>query len=67
MQWNSLHFLDDFRFGMAESVLKREKNGIFLDHLIVVSEISSKEDGTHVPLEKNHGWTWYVFGIKELK
>ena len=67
MQWNSLHFLDDFRFGMAESFLKREKNGIFLDHLIVISEISSKEDGTHVPLEKNHGWTWYVFGIKEVK
>jgi hypothetical protein len=40
---------------MVESFLKREKNGIFLDHLIVVSEISSKEDGPHVALEKNHG------------
>jgi hypothetical protein len=40
---------------VAESFLKREKDGIFLDHLIVVSEISSKEDGTHEALKKNHG------------
>lgn len=52
---------------MVEPLLKREKYRVFLNHLIVVPEISRKEYAAHKALEKNHGRTRDVLGIEEVE
>ena len=67
VQWDCLHFLDDLLFGVVEPFLKGEKNGILLNHLVVVPEIPGEKDGSHEALKEYHGWTRDMFGIKEVE
>jgi hypothetical protein len=39
----------------VEPFLKGEKNGILLNHLVVVPEIPGEKDGSHEALKEYHG------------